>query len=238
MTTSQPNITGFLTGLQNTNDDAAVTKQARLSTGTAATAADSVLSEEDIDTYWEDEDWVPQTKSGKQRTPNMIRNELQKYIDNSSQTQTFIVENKLHVNYNSFRKFMNPKTYKDQWSAIQNGTYWAAARLLEEERNKPKKTAAKTANKKKRPREDEGGNEAAAASAQAKVAKKSKKGAKAEAVQLMQKIVNVEGIEETTVYDSCPQLVKKVRRAKLRATLGLDRCLCQCVCMFSKLVWN
>ena len=169
----------------------------------------------------------------------MIRNELQKYIDNSSQTQTFIVQNKLRVNNNSFRKFMNPKTYKDQWSAIQNGTYWAAARLLEEERNKPKKTAAKTANKKKRPREDEGGgNEAAAASAQTKVAKKSKKGAKAEAVQLMQKIMNVGGIEETSVYDSCPQLVKKVRRAKLRASLGLVRCLCQCVCVFSKIVWK
>ena len=56
MTTAQPNITGFLSGLQNTNDDAAVTKQARLSTGTAATAADSVLSEEEIDAYWEDED--------------------------------------------------------------------------------------------------------------------------------------------------------------------------------------
>ena len=130
MTTTQPSTTGFLAGFPNaTNADDTVadaTKAARLSTGTASTAGVSFVgSDNDNEPYWEDPDFVPQTKSGKQRTPNMIRNELQKYIDNSSRTQTFIVQNQLRVGYNSFRKFMNPKTYKDQWSAVQNDTYWA-----------------------------------------------------------------------------------------------------------------
>lgn len=37
---------------------------------------------------------------------------------------------RIGVNSNSFNKFMNPGTYKDTWSATQNGTYWAGAKLL------------------------------------------------------------------------------------------------------------
>ena len=84
---------------------------------------------------WNEFGWVPLMKSGKQKSPNMIRNQLQKYIDeckaNGTHTQTAIVQS-MGVNNNSFRRFMNPKTYKNQWSATSNSTYGAAARLLEE----------------------------------------------------------------------------------------------------------
>ena len=30
---------------------------------------------------WDDPDWIPLEKSGKQKTPNKIRGELQRYID-------------------------------------------------------------------------------------------------------------------------------------------------------------
>ena len=46
---------------------------------------------------------------------------------------------KMGVNNNTFRRFMDPKTYKDQWSGLQNGTYWAGARLLEEARHDEEK---------------------------------------------------------------------------------------------------
>ena len=85
--------------------------------------------------------WFPRTKSGKQRTPNQIRNELQKYIDTSNKTQSEVMS-QLGVNSGSFYKFMNPGNYKNQWNATQNGTYWAAARFLEKERKRPKKKKA------------------------------------------------------------------------------------------------
>jgi len=50
------------------------------------------------------------------------------------------------LNYSSFGKFMNPKTYKDQWSATSNRTYWAGAKLLarlEHEKEIAKRTTKK-----------------------------------------------------------------------------------------------
>ena len=82
---------------------------------------------------WERGGWVPTTAFGRQKSPNVIREELARYIHASSETQTAIID-MLGVNSNAFRSFMNPKTYKDQWLACYNGTYLAAARLLEEEK--------------------------------------------------------------------------------------------------------
>ena len=149
--------------------------------------------------YWQEDGWRPLNKSGTQRSPNQIRAELQKYIDNSSQTQTAIT-NHMGINNNSFRKFMNPKTYKDQWSATQNGTYWAAAKLLEQERSKPKPKKATTG---KRKGDDD--NHAASSN------KKSKAEIKLEMLTLMNQIGAVQGVNEHVVYDSCVQVVKKVR---------------------------
>ena len=96
----------------------------------------------------------------------MIRGELQRYLDNHPGLTKTALMRQLRVNSNSFGKFMNPKTYKDTWSATQNGTYWAAARFLEAERNKPKESSSK-----KRKASD-------AAGAAAAPAKKSKAAAK------------------------------------------------------------
>jgi len=184
---------------------------------------------------WEREDFVPLMPSGKQRSPNMIRAELQKYIDSSTETQTAIVQ-RMGVNNNSFRRFMNPKTYKNQWSATDNGTYWAAARLLEQHRYE-KKQAAKAARKQK------AGNKRssteAAASATFITANSSAKSVLGEtstststsnkrtkvqdskqavqkymgdinAVTLPQYLMNAYS-NQIMVYDSCPELVKKIK---------------------------
>ena len=154
--------------------------------------------DDDEGAYWEDSDWIPVLKSGKQRSPNMIRNELQRYLDKTAGlTQTALCR-ELGVNGNSFSKFMNPKTYKDPWSACQNGTYWAAARFLEAQRNKPKATSS--------------GKRKAAPGDSAGPAKKSKAQAKSEAVDLMNRIVAVQGpVSDRVVYDSCPELIKKCK---------------------------
>ena len=186
--------------------------------GAAATAADLKP--------WEEDGWVPRTASGKQKSPNVIRGELQRHIDSSPLTQTAIIQ-KMGVNNNSFRRFMDPKTYKDQWSACQNGTYWAAARLLAEDKwtkdqekkaSKGKKKAATTTatatatatGKRKADGEENAGNAAAVASASA-VAKPAPKRTKADTVALMARINATQGAHTSIVYDSCPDLVKKMK---------------------------
>lgn len=153
---------------------------------------------------WEEEGWVPRTKAGKQKSPNVIRGELQRYIDkckaDGTMTQTKIIE-KMGVNNNTFRRFMDPKTYKDQWSGLQNGTYWAGARLLEEARHdeeKAKKAAGSSAKRK-----------AAAATGEAPTSKKSKKD---QATELIERINAVEGVsDDSKIFDSCPEVVKKIK---------------------------
>lgn len=148
-----------------------------------------------------DHQWVPCTKSGKQKSPSQIRNELQRYIDSKAETQTAILA-RMGVNHNSFRRFMNPKTYKNPWKALENGTYWAAAKLLyqlEQDKNKGKKRKVASA-----------GLEAN--SGVNKVRKR-------EAEEKMQRInqvafnlpPNSSSSEASGIYDSCPQLVKKIK---------------------------
>jgi len=184
----------------------------------SASAKETKSDDDDVMKPWDMEGFKPMTKSGKQKSPNMIRNELQKYIDackaNGTSTQTKIIE-RMGVNNNSFRRFMNPKTYKDQWSATNNGTYWAAARLLAEVKYNEELA------KKQTKRKSVGGGGAAA--------KKSKLGAnnncsvsagasfpsktsKAEAQALFDKINAVEGVpDDAIIYDTCPQLVAKIK---------------------------
>ena len=186
--------------------------------GTAAAAA-AAAADDDLKP-WEEDGWFPRTASGKQKSPNVIRGELQRYIDSSPLTQTAIIQ-KMGVNNNSFRRFMDPKTYKDQWSACQNGTYWAAARLLAEDKwdkdqekkaSKGKKKAATTTGtgKRKADGEENAGNATAAAAASAD-AKPAAKRTKADAVALMARINATQGAHTSIVYDSCPELVKKVK---------------------------
>ncbi|KAK1746921.1 RuBisCO large chain family protein [Skeletonema marinoi] len=155
---------------------------------------------------WEMEGWVPRTKNGKQKSPNVIRGELQRYIDkckaDGTMTQTKIIET-MGVNNNTYRRFMNPKTYKDQWSALQNGTYSSAARLLEEVKYseaKAKKSAGSSAKRK------------AATSTTGEVAPASKKSKKDQATELINRISAVEGVSDgSAIYDSCPVVVAKIK---------------------------
>lgn len=155
---------------------------------------------------WEVENYIPLTKSGKQKTPNMIRNQFQKYLDENKKvrTQTSILE-EIGVNSNSFRKFMNPKTYKNPWSATENGTYWAAAKFLEKEAyyEKVEKENAKTKKKRKADTVD---------TDDLTVARKSSKTDKLDAELFMASIAaNIDFYTPFAVFDSCPEMVKKVR---------------------------
>lgn len=71
---------------------------------------------------WEEEGWVPRTKAGKQKSPNVIRGELQRYIDkckaDGTMTQTKIIE-KMGVNNNTYRRFMDPKRTKTSRAAFR-----------------------------------------------------------------------------------------------------------------------
>jgi len=180
----------------------------------------------------EEEDWVPRTKSGKQKSPNQIRGELQRHIDASPETQTAIVA-RMGVNNNTFRRFMNPKTYKDQWSACQNGTYWAAARLLAEEAHKKKSQPAK---KRKGVAAALAGVLSSGTTGHA--AKKAKTTpSKAEGVDLMARINAVAGValrEEAMdgsclapdrgrpgVHDSCLEVVGKIK--KFLSSTGISK---------------
>lgn len=194
----------------------------RPSFGTVSTASshsnnDTSTEDEENLMPWEVDDyWIPRQKSGKQKSPNMIRNELQRYIDkckaNGTSTQTAILED-MGVNNNSFRRFMDPKTYKNQWSARQNSTYWAAAKLLERikiEKERSKK-ASKKASSGKRKASDALGS--SATSSTSKVNKTtSKASAKSEVLDLMRRVNEVEGVSyENGVFDTCPQVITKIK---------------------------
>ena len=116
---------------------------------------------------------------------------------------------------------MNPKYYKDQWSAVQNGTYWAAARLLEQHKHEQKLAKKASGNKKRK--SDENGT-AATASKKPKVARSEMEAymAKVNATELPQGEDGYGGLGK--VYDSCPQVVKKVKEflAREGVTKGKD----------------
>eukprot|EP00574_Skeletonema_japonicum_P014646 CAMPEP_0201714752 /NCGR_PEP_ID=MMETSP0593-20130828/1091_1 /ASSEMBLY_ACC=CAM_ASM_000672 /TAXON_ID=267983 /ORGANISM="Skeletonema japonicum, Strain CCMP2506" /LENGTH=556 /DNA_ID=CAMNT_0048204055 /DNA_START=48 /DNA_END=1718 /DNA_ORIENTATION=- len=173
------------------------------------------IAEDEDDKAWEEEGWVPRTKGGKQKSPNVIRGELQRYIDkckaNRTSTQTAIIE-KMGVNNNTYRRFMNPKTYKDQWSALQNGTYWAAAKLLEEvkytEENAKKKSSSAGGSAKRKAAATTSSSTTCAATA----APASKKSKKDQAIELVNRINAVEDVSyDCAIYDSCPVVVAKIK---------------------------
>ena len=201
-----------------------------------ASTANAVLNLSDDEEMmpWEEDGWVPCSKTGKQHTPNMIRNQLQRYIDeckaNRTSTQTEIIS-KMGVNNNSFRRFMNPKTYKSAWSATENSTYWEGAKLLE--RVKYEKEQAKKAKKKsvKRKAIDEPSSTAEAKKTKgdtsspvapkptptattnaAESVKKTKAQLKQELMELVQRISAVVSVKhQDPVYDTCPQVVAKTK---------------------------
>ncbi len=129
-------------------------------------------------------------------------------------TQQGIVQ-RMGVNSNSFGKFMNPKTYKDQWSATSNGTYWAGAKLLarlEHEKEIAKETAKKLAGG-KRKSGDAADVVVSTKKAKADDAPRKRSGAeiKQEAAELIRRINAVEDVNESVVYDTCPEVVDGIK---------------------------
>ena len=120
---------------------------------------------------------------------------------------------------------MNPKTYKDQWSAVQNGTYWSAARFLEQnkyEQKIAKKTnaAAAAAGSKKRKSSSNDENNVNSANADVATTKKSKTETKKEVESYMERVMATTlphgtggrgPLACTRVYDGCPETVKKIK---------------------------
>ena len=191
---------------------------------------------------WEVDGWIPRTPSGQQKSPDMIRNELRQYIAEckrtNTSTQTAIIQI-MGVNNNSFRKFMNPDTYKDPWSAVQNSTYWAGAKLLEKvnaeirragatgvvDDSKKRMFAGSTAGVRTNATKKRKGNTqsstnitsvAATATAfttsTAKPAKKTKAQAKLEIQNLIQRVNAIPDVSyQNGVYDSCPEIVTKIK---------------------------
>ncbi|KAL7442217.1 hypothetical protein ACHAXM_008232 [Skeletonema potamos] len=111
---------------------------------------------------WEEEGWVPRTKAGKQKSPNVIRGELQRYIDkckaDGTMTQTKIIEK------------------------MGNGTYWAGARLHEEARHEEEKARKAGGSSAKRK---------AAATGEAPTSKKSKKDQATELIERINAVEGV-----------------------------------------------
>ena len=111
---------------------------------------------------------------------------------------------------------MDPKTYKGKWSGTQNGTYWAGAKLLAEVKynaDKAKKSSGK--------RKLGGGDGAAAKKAKTGAfldnatagAASSKKMSKADDALAFEARINaVEGVPDGVVYDTCPQVVAKIKK--------------------------
>ena len=213
-------------------DSIAPTKNRASLDSTAATVAtqDDNNDEEDVP-YYEKEDWVPLMSNGKQRSPNQIRNELQRYIDKTEGVTMASMCRELGVSSNSLYKFMNPKNYststtyfvmqrqsishyslpsaiifciEDPWNACLSESYWDAARFLERQRNKPKPKAGTK-------RSAEGSNEDDKIAKKAKATTKAT--AKAEAIALMERIVAYDApeVSEKRVYDSCPKLIKRIK---------------------------
>lgn len=120
---------------------------------------------------------------------------------------------------------MNPKTYKNQWSAVENGTYWAAAKFLErvkyekaESKKKEKqaqmeaKKAAKSASAGTRrlASENVGEQEWTKKFKATTPAPKTKTEMKLEALTLIAKIQAVDLVDDR-ICDSYTQVVKKIK---------------------------
>lgn len=100
---------------------------------------------------------------------------------------------------------MNPKTYKNQWSATSNGTYLAAAQLLAEVKHDAD-VAKKTGKRKPAAASVNGSKKAKTGGEAGSFPSKSNK---SDAQALIDKINAVS--EDAPIYDTCPQVVAKIK---------------------------
>lgn len=72
----------------------------------AAPVASSIEDDGDDGMPWDDDNWVPRNKSGRHTSPNVIRGELQRYIDANSLTKSKVMK-EMGVTASSFYTFMD-----------------------------------------------------------------------------------------------------------------------------------
>ena len=148
------------------------------------------------DEDWEDDDdWVPRNSAGNQKTCNVIRGEITKFLRTNEMTQTRFLSD-ISCNANSYGRFM---ALKGVMNGIQNGVYWGAARFFE--RRKRSEAAEKKSNpsafKRKR------------AEAADDAAKKKVKGEVLLAKLSAGAGSDSEPYAEGPIYDSCPEIRSK-----------------------------
>mmetsp|Transcript_64260 Transcript_64260/g.177803 ORF Transcript_64260/g.177803 Transcript_64260/m.177803 type:complete len:307 (+) Transcript_64260:285-1205(+) len=167
---------------------------------------------EQLECEFDDGMWVPKTSGGKQVSPNSMRTKIRKFLAEKTMTQTAWLA-QIHVNNNSFGRFMNG-SYKNQWSACDNGTYWAAAKFFARQDiqkqidalNAPKASAGS-----KRALGDMS-NSSVDASSSSSSSGPSKKAKKDAAVALCAAIVAVELPEKVPVFAHCDDIRKAINK--------------------------
>lgn len=163
---------------------------------------------EDLEDAISSGDWIPRSgPSGKQKSPNVIRSAIRKYLAEKGITQTEFLS-RIGVNSNSYNRFMTQK-YKDEWSATDNGTYWAAAQHLARDDIDSKikaleeKKSGSAASKRKADDISATVDETSAPAPESAAAKKAKK---AETAQLLEAICAVDVPEDGPIYANCDEV--------------------------------
>lgn len=154
-----------------------------------------------------DEDWVPRQKSGKQKSCNVIRGEIQRHLATNQMTQTAFLQ-QIGCNSNSYGRFMKLKG-KD--NGYQNGVYWGAARFFE--------MAARRAAAEKKANPG-GAKRKRAAETSATQSKK------ATGDQLLARIAAIDTVpldKEAPVFDTCGEVKKKINAFLLEGSVTKGR---------------
>ena len=172
--------------------DAAANTHAAAAATPALQAAVQGDAQDDEDDDVLGDDWVPLTASGKQKSCNAIRGEIQRFLTRGTMTQTAFLQ-AISCNSNSYGRFMK---LKGAWNGTQNGVYWGAARFFEIE----KRRAA-------RERKNAG---PAAAKRQRAEANDAKKKAKREGEDLLARVSTIDVPEGTPVFDTCAEVRRKI----------------------------
>jgi hypothetical protein len=154
-------------------------------------------------------EFVPKSTGGKQHSPNMIRGQIRKFLIENPMTQSAFLS-LIGVNSNSYGKFMDAKYYKNEWSAVDNGTYNSAAQyiavhsLTKKIKDLQMKADTKASDKilGKRSVDDISGDSASVS------ASTTNKQTKAVAVALVNDTIKIDVPDSCAIYQNCDEVRK------------------------------
>ena len=138
---------------------------------------------------WED-GWVPRTSSGNQKSCNVIRGEISRFLARGTMTQTAFLQT-ISCNSKSYGSFMK---LKGAWNGTQNGVYWGAARFFEIDKRRIAREKKSAAGKRKHA-------ELAA----------SRKQAKQDGERLLEQLTRIDVPDGAPVFDTCAEVRRKIR---------------------------